>query len=95
MPVCLLAELDIHNAEKYRAYIEAAEPIVRRYGGEYVLRSDNVAVTSGGPSPDRVILIRFPSRQAMQECFACEEYVAIKHLREQSTTSRTLVIEEE
>ena len=95
MPGYLLAELNVHDAEKYRAYIEAASPIVQQHGGEYVLRSDNVAVTSGGPSPDRVILIRFPSRQAMQECFACEEYVAIKHLREQSTTSRALVIEEE
>lgn len=42
-----------------------------------------------------MILIRFDTREDMHLCFCSEEYLRIKHLREQSTKSRAVIIEED
>jgi uncharacterized protein (DUF1330 family) len=95
MAVYFLAEIDsIHDREKYDEYKERVAPIIRKYGGEYVLRSDRLTPISGSQAPARVVLIRFESREQLQRCFQSEEYAAVAPLREQSTASRAMVIEE-
>lgn len=94
MPVFFLAEIEILDAEMYRAYIESALPIVRQYGGEYVFRSDHIVPVSGNWTPRRLVMIRFKNKTDIQRCFSSTEYLQIKHLREQSTKSRSVIIDE-
>lgn len=96
MAVYFLAEIQrILDPERYRQYVEAVPPIVEKYGGTYVFRTDNVSALSGEPCPERILLLRFPDRQALTSCFRCEEYARIAPLREKSTESRALVIEDD
>ena len=44
----------------YDDYIEKVKPIVEKYGGEYIARTENVTSLSPLRKPDRVIIIRFP-----------------------------------
>jgi uncharacterized protein (DUF1330 family) len=90
----LLAEIEVLDRTKYTAYIELARPIVLRHGGEYVLRSEEIVPVSGGWCPERVLLIRFPDREAIAACFTSAEYQAIKHLREESTRSRSIIVDQ-
>ena len=47
----------------YDDYIEKVKPIVESYGGEYLARSEKVTALSPLRKPNRVIIIRFPSRK--------------------------------
>lgn len=94
MACFFLAEIEVHVAARYREYVEKASEIVRRYGGEYVLRSETITPVSGDWTPQRMVLIKFGSRDELKRCFASPEYLAIKHLRENSTTSRAVIIQE-
>jgi uncharacterized protein (DUF1330 family) len=94
MASCFLAEIEILDRAKYQEYIALAAPIVKRFGGEYVLRSERITPVSGGWSPPRLLLIRFPNRDAIAACFGSPEYLAIKHLREESTRSRAVIVDE-
>jgi uncharacterized protein (DUF1330 family) len=94
MPVFFLAEIEVFDVEKYQAYTERASHIVRQYGGEYVFRSDRVVPVSGDWTPRRLIMIRFQSKTDIQRCFGSTEYLQIKYLREQSTKSRSVIIDE-
>jgi uncharacterized protein (DUF1330 family) len=89
-----LAEIEVLDPEEYRAYVERASQIVEKYDGEYVFRSDNVTPVSGDWSPRQLLLNRFNSKADIHMCFASKEYLEIKHLREQSTKSRAVIIEE-
>jgi uncharacterized protein (DUF1330 family) len=89
-----LAEVEVFDPEMYSMYIERASQIVQQYGGVYVFRSDSITPVSGNWEPRRLILIRFNSIQDIHQCFASEAYLAIKHLREQSTKSRAVIIED-
>ena len=96
MSVYFLVEiLRVTDQEQYNRYIDAVCPIVERYGGEYVLRSSNVTLASGTDKPERIILIRFPGREALADCFNSPEYCEIAPLREQSTESRAFIIQDE
>jgi uncharacterized protein (DUF1330 family) len=74
-----LAEIkEIRDPEMYREYVNRASPVVRRYGGVYVLRSDHITSVSGAWTPQRLILIRFDTIEDLRRCFASEAYLAIK-----------------
>jgi uncharacterized protein (DUF1330 family) len=93
MPAFFLAEVEILDRDRYHEYIERASQIIKRYGGEYVFRSENIVPVSGNWRPQRIVLIRFNSKTDLRRCFGSEEYIQIKHLREQSTKSRAVIID--
>ena len=78
----------------YDDYIEKVKPIVESYGGEYLARSEKVTALSPLRKPNRVIIIRFPSRKKLEECFASDEYRQIMHERIDSVDARALIVEE-
>lgn len=78
----------------YDDYIEQVKPIVESYGGEYLARSENVTALSPLRKPDRVIIVRFQSREKLDACFASDEYRRIMHERADSVDARALILEE-
>ncbi len=79
----------------YDSYIRLVKPIVERYGGVYLARTEQVRSLSGRRAPQRVILIRFDTRERLEACFASEEYRAIMDLRTESVDSRAVIVEGE
>ncbi|MGN0797891.1 MAG: DUF1330 domain-containing protein [Christensenellales bacterium] len=77
----------------YDEYIREVKPIVESYGGEYLVRTDKVTSLHSERKPQRVIIIKFPSRQALDACFASEEYLAIMHKRIDSVDARAVIVE--
>ncbi len=78
----------------YDDYIEKVKPIVEKYGGEYIARTENVTSLSPLRKPDRVIIIKFPSREMLDACFASDEYRQIMHERIDSVDARAVIVEE-
>lgn len=76
----------------YDAYIVQVKPIVESYGGEYLARTENVTALSPLRKPDRVIIIRFPSREKLDACFASDEYRQIMHERADSVDARAVIV---
>jgi len=95
MAAYFLAEIEsIQDRKKYDEYKERVAPIIWKFGGEYVLRSDRLSPISGIWSVERVVLIRFDSREQLQRCFQSDEYSAVAPLREQSTVSKAMIVED-
>jgi uncharacterized protein (DUF1330 family) len=94
MPAFFMAEIEILDHDKYHEYIDSAARIIQRYGGEYVFRSEHILPVSGNWTPRRLVLIRFNSKTDIQMCFGSKEYLQIKHLREESTQSRAVIIDQ-
>ena len=78
----------------YDDYIEQVKPIVESYGGEYLARSENVTALSPLRKPDRVIIVRFQSREKLDACFASDEYRRIMHERTDSVDARAIIVED-
>ena len=81
------------NREEYDFYIEKVKPIVESFGGEYLVRTENLQCLSENRNPQRVILIRFPSKDNLDACFSSEEYRKIVRKRENSVDARAIIAE--
>lgn len=81
---------DAHSP--YDSYVREVKPIVEKHGGEYLVRTSEVIPLTDGWKPDRVIIIRFPSLERLERCFASEEYRQIKSLREDSVKSHAIIV---
>lgn len=78
---------------RYDEYIREVKPIVESFGGEYLIRTERVISLHSGRTPQRVIAIRFPSRQALDDCFSSKEYKDIMNKRIDSVDARALIVE--
>lgn len=94
MSVYLLAEINKINDDKmYQEYIKKATPIILKFGGKYVFKSEQLQPMAGDWNLKRMILIEFENKDKLQNCFQSEEYNEIKHLRINSVKSKALIIE--
>lgn len=83
---------DEGRKENYAEYIKLVKPIVEKYEGEYLVRTDDVFTLSDSWKPDRLIVIRFPDRKALDQCFSSKEYIDIMHKRETDVDSRAIIV---
>ncbi len=95
MAVYVIIDISIHNREVYMQYVDRVRSIVERHGGRYLARGGTIVPLSPGWSPERVILIEFPSREHVERWFQSPEYRAVAPLREQSTTCKAIIVEGE
>ena len=96
MPCYFIVDVYIDSSKgrgSYDHYIEMVKPIVLSYGGEYLVRTESVTALSELRKPDRVIIIRFPSREKLDACFSSDEYRRIMSDRENSVDARAVIVE--
>ena len=68
--------------ELYARYLEEADKFAPRFGAElvYVGDADSPLIGEDGQGWDRVLISRYPSRQAFADLIRGPEYQAIAHL---------------
>lgn len=79
--------------DEYGEYIELVKPIVEKYGGRYLVRSNKVTSLQKEYSPERVVIIEWKSKEQLKACFSSEEYKKIAGKRENSVDSRAMIVE--
>jgi len=93
MPVYLIIDIAIIDPDVYGEFVERVPAVVEQYGGRYLARSSEVSTMVGDWQPERIVLIEFESIEQVQDFFASPEYLALVPLREQSATSRAIIVE--
>jgi uncharacterized protein (DUF1330 family) len=87
MPVHIIANLEVHDADKYRLYEKGFFGILKKHGGEFITFDDkSVTLEGANPPTGRLILFKFPSEEAAQAWFDDPEYQALSEHRRAGTT---------
>ena len=89
----LIAQLNIINLEPYKKYIEKVTPLVKKYSGEYIVRSGRYEVVQGKWLYPRNVIIKFPSYQEALDFDKSEEYKPVKKIREDNSHGNIIIIE--
>jgi len=92
MALYVILDNEVHDQEKYDTYKAAVPAIVARHGGEYLARDGDFQVLAGDWNPNRIVLFRWPSREALDAFQSDPEYQPWKELRESVTTTRNLMV---
>ncbi len=93
MPVYLIIDITVTDPDVYGEFLERVPAVVEQYGGRYLARSAEVSTMVGDWRPERIVLIEFQTIEQVQEFFASPEYQALVPLREQSATTRAIIVE--
>ncbi len=87
-----IVRVDIADTEKYKAYVAANGPPLRKYGAKFLVRAGRFENPEGA-SRTRNAVIEFPSYQAALDCWNSPEYQAILPLRQSVSTIDLIIIE--
>jgi uncharacterized protein (DUF1330 family) len=88
----VVGELTVKDMAGYRAYVDAAGPIISRYGGTFLVRGGQTVTVEGTP-PARIVIIEFASLEAAKKFENSPEYTAIAPMRRKAADSRLFLAE--
>lgn len=93
IPVYMVVNLSITDAETYRKYEKGFFPLLKKYQGEFITYDDNPLHFEGqAPRSGRMIIFSFPSEQAAKMWYADAEYQEISEFRRAGTMMESLTL---
>ena len=67
--------------------------IAEKYGGKFVIRGGEKVVLEGPDVPERIVLLKFDSVEAVERMYNSEEYQAAIKVREGAAVASFVVME--
>ena len=94
MTAYLIVDTKIIDQKAYEDYKSRAKPIVEKHGGEYLARGGNTTVLENELwTPTRLVVVRFPSREAAQIFLSCDEYAPVKSIRNKNAKTTMIIVD--
>ena len=90
MTAYLLIDVDIHDPEGFQEYRTRTPEFIAKHGGEFLVKGGEFEVIEGDWKPNRLVLFKFPNRQAIRNFFADPDYAEIVAIR--FKTSKTIAV---
>mgnify|MGYP005744621833 CR=1 FL=1 len=88
----VIAQLKVTNHENYKEYVSKVTEVVKKYGGEYIVRNGEYQVVEGEDNFPRIVVIKFPSYEKALEWYNSEEYKPIKQIRLDNSEGTNIII---
>lgn len=93
VPVYIVANFEIHDADSYRSYEKGFFPILARHGGDFFTYDDHPVTFEGAePRKGRMVLFRFPSEAAARAWYQDPDYQALSEHRRAGTELKFLTM---
>jgi uncharacterized protein (DUF1330 family) len=87
-----IGRVDVNNADGYKVYAEANEPIFKKYSGRYVVRAGPFECPEG-TARSRNVVVEFPDYATALACYNSPEYQANIKVRQPHSVADIIVIE--
>ncbi|MDB5898037.1 MAG: hypothetical protein JWP22_206 [Ramlibacter sp.] len=89
----IIANVNVTNPPQYEEYKRLSSIAMKAHGAEVCVRGGATEVLEGDWSPDRVVLLKFPSVAQARAFYDSPEYQAAKKAREGIAVMRMVMIE--
>ena len=74
-------------------YIKQTSPIVKKYGGEFLIRGGKYKKVLGNWDYARTVVIKFPTYQKVLDWYNSNEYMPVRKIREDNSEGNVILIE--
>ena len=88
----VIAQLKVTNPENYKEYVSQVSAVVKKFGGEYLVRNGEYQVVEGEDNFPRIVIIKFPTYEKALEWYNSDEYKPIKEIRLANSEGSNIVI---
>jgi uncharacterized protein (DUF1330 family) len=83
----LIANIEVKDPAKFEEYRQKVVPVIEKFGGRYLIRGGDVRHLEGNLPLQRLVVLEFPTLEAVQRFYNSAEYEPILKLRLASTRS--------
>ena len=88
----VIAQLKVTNPENYKEYVSQVSAVVKKFGGEYLVRNGEYQVVEGEDNFPRIAIIKFPTYEKALEWYNSDEYKPIKEIRLANSKGSNIVV---
>jgi uncharacterized protein (DUF1330 family) len=88
----VIAQLKVTNREKYKEYVSQVSEVVKKFGGEYLVRNGEYQVVEGEDNFPRIVIIKFPTYEKALEWYNSDEYKPVKDIRLANSEGSNIII---
>jgi uncharacterized protein (DUF1330 family) len=85
VPAYLVVENQITNPKAYDEYRRQVVPLLGRFGARILVRGGPISHLEGDWKPQRLVIIEFPSTDALQAWYHSAEYAPLRALRQSAS----------
>ena len=93
MSAYVVVDVHVKDPGAYEEYRRLVPPTIAAYDGRYLSRGGRTEVLEGEWTPERFVILEFPSLERAKEWLHSPEYGAIKHIRHRYATTSMVVTE--
>jgi uncharacterized protein (DUF1330 family) len=93
MPVYAVAQLTVHDRQRYDRYVAGFLPVIQQYGGRVLAAQDAPDVVEGSWPHERIVLLEFYDRASFDRWAESPEYGAIVEDRHAGADAVIVVVE--
>ena len=93
MSAFLVADIALHDVDRYKEYVENVPALIEKHGGKYRVRGGDSQILEGGWVPSRLIILEFPDRAAALAFYNDRAYEPYKALRQSISDGNLVVVD--
>jgi uncharacterized protein (DUF1330 family) len=93
MPAYVIADVRVTDPGVYGAYAARTPEVLRKYGARFVVRGGTAETLEGDWSPQRLVVLEFPSAEAARAWYDSPEYAELRELRRGAATGSLVLVE--
>lgn len=85
-------DIEIHDPAKYGEYMKRVAPALEAAGARYLVRGGVHEVLEGEWHPTRLVIVEFPSEEALAGFYNSDLYRELKTLREEASSGSVVTV---
>ncbi|HWI29410.1 MAG TPA: DUF1330 domain-containing protein [Stellaceae bacterium] len=93
MTAYLIGEIDVTNSAGYDEYRRQVPATVAKYGGRFIVRGGASEALEGDWAPKRVVVLEFPTMEALKRWYHSAEYTPLIALRQANAAGKLIAVE--
>ncbi len=93
MSVYLICMVRVDDPETYSKYTAETPRLIAKHGGKFLVRGGSVDAVEGAAFADRLVVLEFPTREAVDRFYQSDEYQTVAKFRWASSESRFLLVD--
>lgn len=93
MPAYIIVDAEVTDPIKYEGYKRLTPAAIAKHGGRFLVRGGAHERLEGDWTPNRVVVLEFPSMEAAKRFYASPEYAEARAARAGAANFQAIVVE--
>jgi uncharacterized protein (DUF1330 family) len=93
MAAYVVFDINVTDTEMFAKYRELAPPAIAAYDGKYLARGGITEVLEGSWTPNRIVILEFPTVERAKQWLESPEYREACALRHAAATTSAFVVQ--